>query len=339
HRLGPHPARVPAVRLRAAALAQRARHRAVPAAPGGGLPPPLRLHPRHPRHRRRVVARGALDLRLRAAGRRRQRGGRPHRGCLRREGDDRGPRHRRWPQRPRRVGAGARHRADPHRRRRRELRLRRDHRGTARAGHPVGHLRRGPAVRGAQGRWLPHAVHHPDPDRHHPRRPVGHRAPRRGPAPRPGDLPPAGTGPIAREVHRARRQGGLGMSQSTLTRPDARDSVVLPPVKWRGPGFMAVFTLVSLLGFTLFTEPGTTTFRTATGGELAEIPNTEVPTVPALWVLTLVMAAVTAYAGYRATRRQPLGWWPPALFGAAFVLAFLTWQGSGGTIPVTSLLT
>ncbi|WP_454084093.1 ABC transporter permease [Georgenia sp. Marseille-Q6866] len=129
------------------------------------------------------------------------------------------------------------------------------------------------------------------------------------------------------------------MSQSTLTRPDARDSVVLPPVKWRGPGFMAVFTLVSLLGFTLFTASGTTTFRTATGGELAEIPNTEVPTVPALWVLTLVMAAVTGYSAYRATRRQPLGWWPPALFGAAFVLAFLTWQGIGGTIPVTSLLT
>ena len=63
------------------------------------------------------------------------------------------------------------------------------------------------------------------------------------------------------------------MSQSTLTRPDARDSVVLPPVKWRGPGFMAVFTLISLLGFALFTESGTTTFRTATGGELAEIPN------------------------------------------------------------------
>lgn len=129
------------------------------------------------------------------------------------------------------------------------------------------------------------------------------------------------------------------MSQTTLTRPDARDSAVLPPVKWRGPGFMAVFTLISLLGFALFTESGTTTFRTATGGELAEIPNTEVPTVPALWVLTLVMAAVTGYSFYRATRRQPLGWWPPALFGTAFVLAFLTWQGLGGTIPVTSLLT
>ncbi|WP_413452257.1 ABC transporter permease [Georgenia phoenicis] len=129
------------------------------------------------------------------------------------------------------------------------------------------------------------------------------------------------------------------MSQTTLTRSDARDSAVLPPVKWRGPGFMAVFTLVSVLGFALFTESGTTTFRTATGGELAEIPNTEVPTVPALWVLTLVMAAVTGYSAYRAARRQPLGWWPPALFGVAFVLAFLTWQGSGATIPVTSLLT
>ncbi|WP_324649708.1 ABC transporter permease [Georgenia sp. H159] len=127
------------------------------------------------------------------------------------------------------------------------------------------------------------------------------------------------------------------MSQTTTTRE--KSQVIVPPVKWRVPGFMIVFTLIALLGFVLFAESGTvTTFRTATGGEAAELPNTAVPTVPALWVLTLLMAALAAYATMRAVRREDVGWWPPAAFGAAFVIAFLTWVGADGTIPLTSLL-
>lgn len=131
------------------------------------------------------------------------------------------------------------------------------------------------------------------------------------------------------------------MSQATTTPPPAPATgpKVIPTIKWRAPGAMAVFTLVSLFGFVLFTESGThTTFRTATGGEVAEIPNTTVPTVPALWVLTVVMALLSAYATKRAVDRQPVGWWPPSILGAAFILAFLTWVGAGGTIPLTSLL-
>ncbi|MEE6287992.1 ABC transporter permease [Georgenia sp. MJ173] len=129
------------------------------------------------------------------------------------------------------------------------------------------------------------------------------------------------------------------MSAPTTTPPTAVRSTIVPPVKWRAPGFMIFFTLVSLFGFVLFTESGTTTFRTATGGELAEIPNTEIPTVAGLWVLTLVMAAVTVYSVMRAVQRQSLSWWPATTFGIAFVLAFLVWVGAGATIPLTSLLT
>ena len=130
------------------------------------------------------------------------------------------------------------------------------------------------------------------------------------------------------------------MSQSTLSRPAEHAPAVLPPVKWRAPGFMAAFTLAALFGFVLFSESGTlTTFRTATGGEIAEIPTTAVPTLPALWVLTAVMAATTAYAVVRALRREALGLWLPSIFGAAFIFAFLTWVGAGSTIPITSLLT
>ncbi len=129
------------------------------------------------------------------------------------------------------------------------------------------------------------------------------------------------------------------MTQATTTHRTDSGQEIVPPIKWRAPGAMLLFTLVSLFGFVLFTESGTvTTFRTATGGEVAEIPNTAVPTVPALWLLTVAMAALTAYATMRAVRREPVGWWPPAIFGAVFIIAFLTWVGAGATIPLTSLL-
>src|SRR5690606_10954514 len=44
------------------------------------------------------------------------------------------------------------------------------------------------------------------------------------------------------------------------------------------------------------------------------------------------------YATVRAVRREPVGWWPPAIFGTVFFTAFLTWVGAGRTIPLTSLL-
>ena len=129
------------------------------------------------------------------------------------------------------------------------------------------------------------------------------------------------------------------MSQSTKAAAAAPSTEIVPPIKWRAPGFMIAFTLLSLFGFTLFTEAGVqTTFRTATGGEVAAIPDTTVPTAVALWVLTLAMAALAAFAAVRAVRRQKVGWWPPSIFGAVFIIAFLTWVGSGGTIPLTSLL-
>src|SRR5690606_15684116 len=182
-----------------------------------------------------------------------------------------------------------------------------------------------------------HAVDHRDSHRHHPRRAVDHRAPHRCTPTRPRDLPPAGArAPAPAQVLGARREGGCGMSTATMAPEQA--PVIVPPVKWRAPGFMIAFTLVSLFGFALFTQSGDTTFRTATGSEATELPNTVVPTVPALWVLTLVMAALAAYATVRAVRREPVGWWPPAIFGTVFFTAFLTWVGAGRTIPLTSLL-
>jgi ABC-type uncharacterized transport system permease subunit len=130
------------------------------------------------------------------------------------------------------------------------------------------------------------------------------------------------------------------MSTATTTRPDEA-SGVLPPVRWRNPVTYVVLTLVALLGFTLFTAGQThTTFQFSTRGDLAQIPNLAVPVRAGLWVTVLVLAAVAAYATWAALRRRSVGWWAPALFGLAFVTAFLLWVGGGRDtlIPVPTLL-
>src|SRR5690606_8281793 len=114
------------------------------------------------------------------------------------------------------------------------------------------------------------------------------------------------------------------MSTDLKARPAATQGTVVPPVRWRNPVLYAVATVVSLVVFALLTDGGqATTFRFAAGGEAVALPNVAVPSVPAIWALTLLMAGLAGYAAWAAVQRRRVGWWLPALFGLAFVLAFL----------------
>ncbi|MFD1716666.1 ABC transporter permease [Georgenia deserti] len=127
------------------------------------------------------------------------------------------------------------------------------------------------------------------------------------------------------------------MSAAVATGPRAEERA-LAPVSWRWPIIYAVFTLVALAF--LRVGDGATTFRISRAGDFFEIPDVSLPALATNLVLLAVMAAATAVAVRRALRRAPIGWWVPAAFGIAFVLAFLTWVGAGRTtlIPLTTLL-
>ncbi|MFC7406459.1 ABC transporter permease [Georgenia alba] len=128
------------------------------------------------------------------------------------------------------------------------------------------------------------------------------------------------------------------MSAASTVEPRTEERA-LAPIAWRWPVMYAVFTVVALLVF-LRVRDGATTYRVARAGDFLEIPDLILPSLATNVVLVLVMAAATAAATLAAVRRAPIGWWVPAAFGIAFVLAFLTWVGAGRStvIPLTTLL-
>ena len=103
-------------------------------------------------------------------------------------------------------------------------------------------------------------------------------------------------------------------------------------------GVLAVVAVVLyILGVPAGVE---TTFQLARGDELFLIPNFSVPSKATGVVISLALIALAAYAAWRTSRREKVGWWLPVTFGVLFVFGFLVYAGAGntGVIPITTLL-
>ncbi|MDR2975467.1 MAG: ABC transporter permease [Propionibacteriaceae bacterium] len=115
----------------------------------------------------------------------------------------------------------------------------------------------------------------------------------------------------------------------------------LMPRSWKMPIIFSILTLVSLLGFCLTVGDG------AKSGVLIKVGTTgladivlDLPSFPAIGVLTLVMVVLTGFAWAAFVGRSKLNTWFAIGFGAAFVVTFLLWAVSGNANPLqlTSLL-
>ena len=107
------------------------------------------------------------------------------------------------------------------------------------------------------------------------------------------------------------------------------------------PVVYALATLVSLLAFVLNTPADArTTYQVGSSAEFITIPNIPVPSLIGVVVLTLVMAAATAWAFLLMRRARPAPGWLHVVVGLSLVLAFLTYVGAGRStvIPMISLL-
>ncbi|MCI2266667.1 ABC transporter permease [Sediminivirga luteola] len=114
------------------------------------------------------------------------------------------------------------------------------------------------------------------------------------------------------------------------------------PIAWKFPVTYAALALLSLLVFALFSPAGARTrFQLSTGSDFIAIPVLDLPSRPATWTLGLVLAALAAFAIWRAVQRARTGVWLPVLFGTLFVLAFLVWAGAdrNAVIPLVTVLT
>lgn len=107
---------------------------------------------------------------------------------------------------------------------------------------------------------------------------------------------------------------------------------------WKTPIAFGVVTILSLLLFVVFARPGVSQFRLTDERNLIQLPVIDLPTTLTCVVVTILMAVITLLAVYlvRANRKVPL--WLVAVFGFLFLVAFLTWAGSGASIPVYGLL-
>jgi len=109
--------------------------------------------------------------------------------------------------------------------------------------------------------------------------------------------------------------------------------------RWKQPVVLGVLALVSLVCFALLPAGGLrATFVLALGSEAVELSPVSVPSRAAALVLSLLCLAVAVWSALlaRAGRRTP--GWATALFGVAWILAFLCWAVAGRSIPFTGLL-
>ncbi len=94
--------------------------------------------------------------------------------------------------------------------------------------------------------------------------------------------------------------------------------------------------LAAIVAF--FPESGDTTFRLAVPSDFAQLPTVTVPSTLTAWVLAAVclLCAAGSVVLYRQRRRTPM--WLVIVYSVAWVVGFLTWAATGGTIPVVGLL-
>jgi ABC-type uncharacterized transport system permease subunit len=101
---------------------------------------------------------------------------------------------------------------------------------------------------------------------------------------------------------------------------------------------LSVMTAGLLLIVALFPQDGDTTFRLAVPSDFAQIPKVTVPSTLTAWVLIIVCALCAAWSIVLYRRKRPTPLWLMVIYSLGWMIGFLAWAASGGTIPVVGLL-
>lgn len=111
------------------------------------------------------------------------------------------------------------------------------------------------------------------------------------------------------------------------------------PRSWKAPIGFGLLALVGVLAFGVFAEDGlTSTFQMSLRSDAVQLPPLEVPSRAVALVLSLLCAGLAAWSFVLVSRGRRPGIWLGALFGTAFVLAFLSWAIAGKSISFVGLL-
>ncbi|HEY9366505.1 MAG TPA: ABC transporter permease [Agromyces sp.] len=122
----------------------------------------------------------------------------------------------------------------------------------------------------------------------------------------------------------------------TAPQPDALDTTVV--TSWKAPIAFAVFTLVALALAVFAPREGVTKFRLSSPTDAVQLPEITVPTMPALWTVVVLLAAVTAYSAWLVATKKRVPLWTIVVFAILFMFGFLTWAAAGASLPMIGLL-
>ncbi|KRC60507.1 ABC transporter permease [Agromyces sp. Root81] len=122
----------------------------------------------------------------------------------------------------------------------------------------------------------------------------------------------------------------------TAPQPEALATTVV--TSWKAPIAFAVFTLAELALAVFAPREGVTKFRLSSPTDAVQLPEVTVPTMPALWTVVVLLAAVTAYSIWLVATKHRVPLWTIVVFAILFMFGFLTWAAAGASLPMIGLL-
>ncbi len=129
------------------------------------------------------------------------------------------------------------------------------------------------------------------------------------------------------------------MSSGTTTDAQSETATPVRTVSWKAPIGFTVFAVVAFVFFGLLGAWGdTSTFRLSTSADAWQIDPVGVPSGAVGLGLSLLCLAIAVYSVVLVRRGERVPVWLMAVYGVAFVLAFLVWAVADEQISLTSLL-
>ncbi|AWB95945.1 ABC transporter permease [Agromyces badenianii] len=122
----------------------------------------------------------------------------------------------------------------------------------------------------------------------------------------------------------------------TAPQPEALATTVV--TSWKAPIAFAVFTLAALALAVFAPREGVTKFRLSAPTDAVQLPEVTVPSMPALWTVVVLLAAITAYSAWLVSSKRRLPLWTIVVFAILFMFGFLTWAAAGASLPMIGLL-
>ncbi len=122
---------------------------------------------------------------------------------------------------------------------------------------------------------------------------------------------------------------------------DSQSRIVLEKAEirsWKAPIALAVFVLIGAVVFIAFGRDGESTFVLSRRVDVIQLADIVLPTRAACVVIVVLLAVITGWSAYLASRARTTPVWALGLFGFLFVVGFLTWAAAGASIPVSGLL-